>query len=234
MVSSALQAVDFVFTCAHAHTHTHTPSTLEMVSPRATQPGRTQQAPGQGHLLRQGPQAYAREPALVGLGPHWLYSQAVAPACTRVFIHFEPPHITVYISLARQGGSVLASDTHRFYSMPRLAQNLTILGPCEVGASLGLLRPGGNPVICSRGGAGAGQRGAAEAFPLLPVAAGQASSSQRARSHPIVGGAPVFMKLASLLNSVCLACVTLSSVCACVAECQEVGICVLVWVGVCE
>ena len=85
MVSSALQAVDFVFTRARTHTHTHTPSALEMASPRATQPGLTQTAPGQGHLLCQGPQAYARKPALVGLGPHWLCSQAVTPACTHVY-----------------------------------------------------------------------------------------------------------------------------------------------------
>lgn len=234
MVSSALQAVDFVFTCAHAHTH--------------TPPQRPRDGVPQGHTAgthtagpRPGPSPPPGSPGIrTRACPGWAWSPlALLTGCgacvhTCVFIHFEPPHITVYISLARQGGSVLASDTHRFYSMPRLAQNLTILGPCEVGASLGLLRPGGNPVICSRGGAGAGQRGAAEAFPLLPAAAVQASSSQRARSHPIVGGAPVFLELASLLNSVCLACVTLSSVCACVAECQEVGICVLVWVGVCE
>ena len=168
MVSSALQAVDFVFTRARAHTHTHpqcprdgipqghtagthTDSSRPGPSPLPGSPGiRTQACPGR-----------ARSPLALLTGCH---------ACvhTRVFIHFEPLHITVYISLVHQGGSVLASDTYRFYLMPRLAQNLTILGPCEVGASLGLLRPGGKPVICSRGGAGAGQGGAAEAFPLLP------------------------------------------------------------------
>lgn len=78
------------------------------------------------------------------------------------------------------------------------------------------------------------REGQQKPFPSSLVATMQASSSQRAHSHPIVGGAPVFVKLSSFLNSACLACVTLSSVCACVAECQEVGICVLVWVGVCE
>ena len=67
-MSSALQAVDFVFTRAHT---THTPSALEMHPPGPHSRTHTD-GPRPGHVLRQGPPAYAREPALVGLGPHWL------------------------------------------------------------------------------------------------------------------------------------------------------------------
>ena len=79
---------------------------------------------------------------------------------TRVFIHFEPLHITVCISLVHQDGSVLASGTLCLYSVPRLAQNLTVLGPCE-GSFAGTPEAWRKPVTCSRRGAGAGQGGAA-------------------------------------------------------------------------
>lgn len=186
-MSSALQAVDFVFTRAR----THTPSALEMASPRAAQPdtrrrpqARPCPSPGCPGVRSRARPGRAQSPLALVRGAH-------ARVHTCVFIHFESLHIAVCISLVHQDGSVLASGTPCLYSVPRLAQNLTVLGPCE-GSFAGTPEAWreAHDLQQKRGWRRTG-RGSRSLSPPPWWPRCRASSSQGARSHPTVGGAPV-------------------------------------------
>lgn len=113
MVSSASKL--WTLSSLMRHAHTHTPQHPRDGVPQGHTAGRTQQA-GLGRLLSQGPQAYMRP------SPPWwgLVPLALLTGCGRLraSIHSWYLHLNSTFLWPVKVADVLASDTHRFYSMP--------------------------------------------------------------------------------------------------------------------
>lgn len=75
--------------------------------------------------------------------------------CTNVFILLESnSYATFYVSspsMLQDLGPLVPLVSHPFYLVLHLAQNLTVLRPCQVGATLRPLGPSRKPVKCSCG-----------------------------------------------------------------------------------